>query len=131
MAYGIPFSPRTIMYEYWKLEELPIGEVSYMTIQRALQDEKYMRKFRPSFYRENLLQGHHSALIYWYPHYVNELYEIAVNRGEFRRFFDKFPPHIKTSFEILFIELCKRLDKIKLSGLKLNHLEEIKFKSHY
>lgn len=122
---------RTMWHEYWELTELPIGEIPYSAIQRGLKDEKYFRKFTPTHYRENLLQGHLAALLFWYPRYVDFLYEMAIDGKDYLRFFHTFAPEITEGFKYLFPELIKKLDKLKESTLKLNHLEEIKFNRSY
>jgi len=113
-------------YEYFEIENLPIGEIPFSAIQRALKDEKYLRKFTPSHYRADLLSGHSSALLYWYPNYIDYLYEFAINDKDYMLFFKGFPPHIRDDFVELFPEIIKKLKTLRKNVSKLNHFEEIK-----
>lgn len=38
---------RTMFYEYFEVEQLPIGELPYSAIHSALKHEKYFRVFTP------------------------------------------------------------------------------------
>lgn len=115
---------RSPWIEYWEITELPIGEVPYIAIERALRDEKYLRKFSPTFARNDMLQGHLSSLLYWYPYYIDQLYDLTLDGIDFRNYFKgtEMLPH----FEYLFPQLCFRLDRLRVKGLKTNHFQEIK-----
>lgn len=115
---------RTIWYEYFDIKDLPVGEVPYQAIHIALKDEKYMRRFTPTHYRENLMQGHLAAIMYWYPYYVDYLYEIAIDGRDFREFYIRFPREICLGFETLFPDMVKKLDKLSKKTMKLNSLGE-------
>ena len=119
---------RTIWYEYFELTDLPIGDLPYATIQRALKDEKYLRKFTPTFCRNDLAQGHFSALLYWFPHYVEQLYALAIDGHNYMFYFKTLSPEIIEGFTYLFPELMKNLDKARDLTLKSNELDEIKIK---
>jgi hypothetical protein len=112
-----------MIYEYFELKELPIGEVPYTAIQNALKDEKYLRKFQPTFARNDLMQGHLAALLYWYPYYVDALYDYADNGKNFRAYFDG--TNLLGDFEYLFSSLCSKLDRMSNRKLKTNHFDEI------
>jgi hypothetical protein len=124
------FVQRHNYYNYFKLEQLP-SEISYNTIQRAIKNEIYLREFKPTFFRENLMQGHPSSLLYWYSYYVPELFSLAINNEEYLDFFNPFPEHIKSDFKYLFYELVEKLDRIKNNELKHNHLDETKFSKKF
>lgn len=113
---------RSPFYEYFDIMELPIGELPYSSIDRALKDEKYLRKFQPTFFRNDLVNGHLASLLYWYPHYIDNLYEYSLSGKDFRSF---LTPEMVEHFEYLFPRVCSKLDKLKVKGIKLNHLEEI------
>jgi hypothetical protein len=117
---------REMHYEYFEIDNLPIGEIPFSTIQRAIKDEKYLRKFSPTHYRNDLLIGHPSALLYWYPHYIDYLYEFAIADKDFMIFFKPFPAHIKDDFIELFPEVVKKLHKLRKNINRINHFEEIK-----
>jgi len=112
--------------EYWEVTELPVGDVPYASIARGLKDEKYFRKFVPTYCRENLLQGHLSALLYWYPHYITLLYDLAVEGKDYMSYFNRMPSEITEAFFYLFPELIRKLDKIKDKS-NVNHLGELSF----
>jgi hypothetical protein len=119
---------RTIWHEYFELTQLPVGEIPYSTIQRALKDEKYLRKFEPTFCRNDLLRGNLSALLYWYPNYVEQLYALSVEGHSYMSYFNGLPSVVVEAFNYLFPELIKKLDKAKELAVKLTVLDEIKIK---
>jgi hypothetical protein len=117
---------RTIMYEYFEIEQLPIGDLPYMSIQRALKNEAYLRIFPPTYCRNDLAKGYLAALLYWYPSYLEQLYELAVEGRDYMVYFNRLPIGIIEGFKHLFPETIKRLDKAKRLAIDLNSLEEIK-----
>lgn len=119
---------RTYFNEYFEVIEMPVGEIPFSVINRALKHEKYFRRFTPTFCRKDLLQGHLAALLYWYPYYVEQLYELASEGKDFKLFFGGLPSVIIESFDYLFPELIKRLELAKEVAVNLTALEEIKIK---
>ena len=115
---------RSPWVEYFDILELPIGEVPYVGIAKALEEEKYLRKFSPTFPRNDFLHGHLAALLYWYPHYINDLYEYALKGANFRDYFNG--TEMADHFVHLFPQVTIRLDRLRTKGLKTNHLDEIK-----
>lgn len=113
-------------YEYFELENFPIGEIPFSAIQRALKDEKYFRKFQPSHYRNDLLSGHTAALLYWYPNYIDYLYELTMAGEDWMLFFKPFPHNIRDEFVELFPEIIKKLVRLRKNLSKLNHFDEMK-----
>jgi hypothetical protein len=122
------FKPRISFVEYWNLEELAVGEIPYSAIQRALRDEKYMRKFTPTFCRNDLLRGHLSALLYWYPFYINNLYELASDGYDPLDYFKGIPWNAREEFEYLMGETVLKLKKLQRLNERNNHLDEVKFR---
>lgn len=112
-----------MFYDYFSISEFPIGEIPYTAINKAFGDEKYIRKFVPTFPRNDMLQGHISALLYWYPFYIDELYNLALNKRDFRLYFKG--TNLEKDFEYLFSELCQKLDRLSKKEIKKNHLDEI------
>lgn len=112
-------------YEYFEVENFPIGEIPFSTIQRAIKDERFLRKFSPTHYRNDLLSGHSSALLYWYPYYIDYLYEFAISDKDFMIFFKPFPSHIKDDFVELFPDIIKKLHRLRKNISKINHFEEL------
>ena len=112
--------------EYWNIDELPVGELSFLTMRKALNDEKYMRKFKPTFCRNDLMIGHLSALLYWYPHYVNILYELASEGHDYMTYFKGLNKIIPEEFEFLMSDTVLKLNKLQRSSKK-NHLDEVKY----
>lgn len=110
--------------EYFDILELPIGEVPYTAIDKALKDEKYLRKFQPTYARNDMVNGHLASLLYWYPYYIDELYDHALRGVDFRKYF--VGTDMEEHFEFLFPSVCKKLDRIVEKGIKVNHLDEIK-----
>ena len=121
-------SPRTMLHDYFDLKDLPIGEIPFSAIRMALRDEKYLRKYMPDNYMSDLRRGQLSALLYWYHYYINDLYELASVGKDYMDFFRVFPIEIKDGFNYLFGETIKRLDKVKSSAIKSNHLDESSLK---
>lgn len=119
-------SMRLIQYEYFELSELPIGEIPYTAIENALQDEIYFRKFQPTNYRDDLASGTLASLLYWYPEYINILYEYAVDDKDFMLFFKPFPTEIRDGFVFLYPEVMKKLKKVRRKVRTTNHFDEIK-----
>jgi hypothetical protein len=119
---------RTIWYEYFDVTELPVGDLPYIAVKRALKDEEYMRKFTPTFARNDLMQGRLAALLYWYPYYVTQLFEMAGDGHDYMIYFRGLPTEIIDGFNYLFPELKNRLDKVKGIAVNLNSLEEMKLK---
>jgi hypothetical protein len=117
---------RNILYNYFDIEQLPIGELPYTAIHRALGDEKYLRSFSPTYCRNDLAQGHLSALLYWYPNYIEQMYELAVDGFDYMAYFNRLPIEIIEGFKLLFPESIKKLEKARRLALDLNSLEEIK-----
>lgn len=117
---------RTIFYEYFEVEQLPIGELPYSSIHKALRHEKYFRRFTPTFCRNDLLQGNLAALLYWYPNYIDQLYQFASEGKDYMMYFRGLPTEIIEAFDYLFPELKKRLDRVKETSLDLTVLEEFK-----
>lgn len=122
--------PRLAFYEYWDVSQLPVGEMPFSAVNKALKDERYLRKFKPTFYRENLLQGHLSALLYWYPSYIDLLFKMAID-GDYGAFFKPFPFEIFEGFKYLFPEVCEMLDNILENKIRSNHLDETKFNKKF
>jgi hypothetical protein len=116
---------RLPFYEYWETETL---QVPYASLARAFENEIYFRKFTPTFVRNDLMQGHLSALLYWYHIYVDVLYEIAASGKDPMLFFKGLPTEIKDGFDYLFPQLKKTLEKVRNGSLQSNHLDELKFK---
>jgi hypothetical protein len=116
---------RSLHHEYFEVDNLPIGEIPFSAIQRALKDEKYLRRFVPTHYRNDLLNGHTGALLYWYPNYIDYLYELTMAGQDWMLFFKPFPPHIRDEFVELFPEIIKKLVKLRKNLNKLNHFEEL------
>ena len=114
---------RSPWHEYFDILDLPIGEIPYVSIHRALKDEKYLRKFQPTFARNDMMQGHLASLLYWYPYYIDQLYEYAVEGMDFRIYFKG--TEMLEHFEFLFPQICSKLDKISRKGIKTNHFDEI------
>ncbi len=110
--------------EYFDILELPVGEIPYTAIDRALKDEKYLRKFSPTFARNDMLQGHLASLLYWYPYYIDQLYELALEGIDFREYFNR--TEMKVHFEHLFPAVCIKLDRLRTRGVKTNHFQEVK-----
>lgn len=110
--------------EYWDIMELPIGEIPYISIDRAFKDEKYLRKFTPTYAKKDMLDGYLSALLYWYPYYIDQLYELSLEGVDYRRYFDG--TNFIEDFEYLFPQISNRLDKLRTKNIKTNHLGEIK-----
>lgn len=119
---------RTICYEYFEVDSLPVGDIPYSAIHKALKNEKYFRLFTPTYCRNDLKAGHLSALLYWYPKYIDQLYDLAVSGEDFMLYFNGLPIEIIEAFDYLFPETKKRLDKAKEYAVKLTELEEIKIK---
>jgi len=119
---------RTMFYDYFEISSLPVGEIPYSAIQKALKHEKYLRRFKPTFCRNDLMRGNLAALLYWYPHYIDQLYEFAVEGKDYMIYFSGLPTEITEAFDYLFPELKRRLDKVKEDRLNLSVLEEIKIK---
>jgi hypothetical protein len=114
---------RNILYEYFDVLELPVGEVPYTAIDRALRDERYLRKFTPSYARNDMMQGHLASLLYWYPFYIDQLYDFSLEGVDFRVYFKN--TNMLEHFEYLFPQICKKLDRLRLNGIKTNHFNEI------
>ena len=117
---------RLIQHDYFEINELPVGEIPFTAIQNAIKKQEYLLKFTPTNYREDFLVGHTGALLYWYPEYIDILYELSINDQEFMLFFKPFPTEIRDGFVYLFPEVKRRLNKIRKKFSKLNHLEEWK-----
>ena len=114
---------RSIWYDYFDILELPIGELPYIAIERASKDEKYLRKFKPTFARNDMMQGHLASLLYWYPYYIDQLYEYALDGIDFRNYFTG--TEMVEHFEYLFPSVCSRLDRLSKKKIKTNHFDEI------
>ena len=119
---------RTIHYNYFEIHELPVGEVPYSAISKALKHEKYFRKFQPTFCRNDLLQGHLAALLYWYPHYIDQLYQFASEGKDYMAYFNSLPVEIREAFDYLFPETKKRLDRVAKYHMEVSILEEFNIK---
>ena len=98
-------------YEYFDINDMPVGEIPYSAFSKALKDEIYFRRFDPTFYRNDLLHGHKSALLYWYPYYIDYLNDRLIKHDD--------------DVCIIIPQLCNKLDRLKTTTFKLNHLDEI------
>lgn len=114
--------------DYWELEELPVGDLSFSTIEKALKQEVYLRKFTPTNLKNDLMNGNLSALLYWYNFYIEELYDLAANKKDFMEYFNKFPEGVKEGFIYLFPQLIKRLRVIEAGKIKKSKLDEVRSK---
>lgn len=119
----VPYKPRESFIEYWNIDELPIGELPYNAIQKALRNEEYFRKFTPTYCRNDLMIGHKSALLYWYPYYVDTLYELSSKGMEYSIFFNGIGGDMLSHFTYLFPDTIIKLNKVL--KLKKNHLDEV------
>lgn len=112
--------------EYFKVDDFKVGEIPFSAIHLGLQKEKYFRKFRPSGWNKDLKSGIPAAVLYWYPSYIDCLFEFAVYKKDFRIFFLSFPPSVLEDFEYLFPDIVKKLESIPKEN-KTNHLGETIF----
>lgn len=75
-----------------------------------------------------------TAIVYWYPSYVDTLYQWALNMGPEVKgptcSWDTYLQNLEAYwFRRLFKEASDRLDKIQAGHLKLNHIDEILIKN--
>lgn len=119
---------RSIAHDYFDISDLPTGDLPYSAIDRALKDEKYLRKYTPVAMRTDLTYLHYPALLIYYPDYIDTLYDLAAEGLDYMSFFHTYPTEITEAFNYLFPEAIKKLERVKQSKLKLTTLEETKFK---
>lgn len=108
-------------YEFFKIMELPFDAYEYF-----IKREFDFKVFTPKTMDEDLSQGTISALVYYYPIYLSELYDL-VSRGEdYRSFFRKYTPSLEILFKQMFRTTSSKLDRILGRKIKVNYLAEIK-----
>ncbi len=112
---------------YFDSEDIP-GVIPYKTIERMYDDEIYFRRYNIVSLDSDFRSGHLFAVPYYFDQYSNALYDLASVGKSYKEFFIPYPVVILETFQYLFKELAATLDVIKDNALKLNHLEETKFK---
>ena len=122
-----------------KITDFRLGEIPYLAIDRLTTLKVYDadRGFKTPLFNEDWRPCHYlqdsiamaktdpdicMTLVYFYPEYIDHLYERAMLDLKWRGY---FRPKFLYWFEILFEEQVKRLDRIALKKYKLNHLDEI------
>ncbi len=122
-----------------RITEFPLGMIPYLAIDRLSTLKQMDRKhgmvpifddqWVPWEWKEDLKFGKPTALVYWYPEYVDFLYEIALSGADFRSFLVGFNYENLRWFDLLFTEQAAKLDKLASKTLKLNHLNEATIKN--
>lgn len=122
---------RTMHYTYYNLDEMEVGLIPYNAIVKALQYELFTRKHPYSdHWSDDLTLGRCSSVLIHYPKYIDILYEFAMGGRSYKEYFLNYPPQIIQTFEYLFPDVVRRLDKLVVSNAKLNKgiFEEINIK---
>lgn len=108
--------------DYFDIEELEVGIIPYQAINKALSYEIFMRKFTPSLHWSTDLEvGIPSAVLVYYPKYLDFLYEYALQGKSYKSFFQGYPPIIVETFEYLFPSTITKLDKLIKNIQKMNN----------
>jgi hypothetical protein len=107
-----------------KITDLPLGEVPFLTIDRLVEKKKFDPDFVPGNWKEDLKTGRPTPLVYWYPQYIDFLYEIAMNGESHQQFLWDFNPYNWYWFPMLFKEVDGKLVKLANNSIRLNHLDE-------
>lgn len=117
-----------------KITDLPLGEVPFLAIDRLMTssnyDERYGKvplfnpQFIPKTWIEDLKLGEPTALVYWYPQYIDYLYEIAMQGKNFKDFLIKHHARNEAWFLKIFPEVANKLERLASTSVKLNHLNE-------
>lgn len=112
---------RLMIYDYYDMSDIDIGCIPYSAIQRALRHEIFFRKSGTTFnWQKDLHNKIYSSVLVRFPDYIAYLYEHCMEGKSYKEFFGCYHPEILESFEYLFPDVIKRLDRMtKVSG-KLN-----------
>jgi hypothetical protein len=112
---------RTMHYDYYTLDEIDLGSIPYSTVNRALKHEIFFRKPKElSHWQIELSQNIYSSVLVRFPDYLPFLYENALDGKSYRVLFQPYSIEILETFEYLFPDVIKRLDKITKNARKLN-----------
>lgn len=106
----------------------PLGEIPFYTYCKVLEElPSACYVFVPSTMVEDLAIGSLNRLLYWYPVYVDKLYEMAEEGIDYKEYLDRFNSLNSFQFSILFEPTVKKLDKLIENKLKIksNHLNEM------
>lgn len=100
----------------------PLGQIPFESY--CLLLDKHMEKlvtFIP-YTMEHDLKGNTEfhKVVYWYPVYVNKLFELAAEGGDFLGWLRALSPYNVRYFVEIFPTTLKKLDKIKEEKLKKN-----------
>lgn len=109
----------------------PLGELPFDTFCRITNPQDLREccvKFTPSTWYDDLKLGGSNRLLYWYPIYVANLFEIADNGMDYKEYLNSFNLGNSHLFNLLFPSTVVKLDKLKEGKVKLNHLSETKVK---
>jgi hypothetical protein len=112
------------------LDMFPLSEIPYEAYARLLDTHRsYLKPFIPNTLVSDLKLGKANRLIYWYPRYILDLYDLANKGLDYLAYLDSFHETNSWYFKDVFRETCEKLDKIKDKKLNENILGEIRIKN--
>jgi hypothetical protein len=115
-----------------KITDLPLGEIPYLAVSRLMGGnfhEPYRTfdiNFLPNVWHEDIKAGLPTPLVYWYPQYIDFLYEIAMEGDDPMIFLNDFHKCNEELFREIFEEIHKKLVKLQSNSVRLNHLDELR-----
>lgn len=117
-----------------KVTDFPLGEIPYMAIERltrlkVMDPDKggvpiFDNTFIPSDMIKDLGTGKPTPLVYWYPDYIDMLYQVALNGGDYFEILKLYNFANALWFKTLFEEVDRKLLALSSKEIKKNHLEE-------
>jgi hypothetical protein len=111
---------------FYNLDALP-----YDTIKKLVGPcNSLLAPFPVTTFENDMNRKIAGPLIYYYEHYIDDLYYLASNQQNWRDYFKNYSFGIQLVmfFDFLFEETAKKLDKLQEESLKHNHLSEIKIR---
>jgi hypothetical protein len=111
---------------FFPLNEVPFQTVVLVTTPSGLR--AYCKKFRPATMEVDLAIGGGNRLLYWYPKFVDKLYELAAQGKDYNEWLNLGHINNPHLFSVMFPSTKRNLDKILEGKLKSNLLSEIRVK---
>ncbi len=107
----------------------PLGQFPFDTYCKCFDEyREFCLPFVPSNWEEDLKRGELTRILYWYPVYIDRLFEIAERGFNYLEYLDSYHPKNSLAFISLFDSTNKKLDKLYKSKIKTNVLSELKVK---
>lgn len=122
-----------------KISDMPLGQLPFAAVNRFLnlKESKFCEvtgrykqipicsdSFKPTNISDDLSTGEPTALVFWYPEYIDFLTDLAVNKEGFEDFLGGYNISNIAWFKDIFSEMYEHLVKLETTDVAFNDLNE-------